>query len=188
VCDKAFARTLDPKGFWRVDKEKDPELRHTVLSLIAFHDLKQTIFAHGGDREAGIKAFCQQDDGDGWMLPETLRLADYGLGHDARAKQPQPVRSRLGERFLPWQLEQSVEESWVECERHAHNLLGEDGFARFRAELRGDYTATPLDPGQLAADSGRTGSQLRLLPGEPALFGPTTEDPPPRGRSRKRRR
>ncbi|MCA6602823.1 MAG: hypothetical protein IM537_22055, partial [Pseudanabaena sp. M57BS1SP1A06MG] len=39
--DKVFYRTLDPKGFWRVDKEKDPELRHTVLSLIAFHELKR---------------------------------------------------------------------------------------------------------------------------------------------------
>jgi hypothetical protein len=36
VCDKKFARTLEPKGFWRVDKEKDPELRHPVLSLVAF--------------------------------------------------------------------------------------------------------------------------------------------------------
>ena len=53
------------------------------------------------------------------MLPETLCLADYGLGHDDRAKEPQPVGQLLGPRFLPWQLQQSVEESWEECERHA---------------------------------------------------------------------
>ena len=53
------------------------------------------------------------------MIPETLRLADYGLGHDDRAKEHQPVASRLGPRFLPWQLEQSVEESWEECRKHA---------------------------------------------------------------------
>lgn len=135
ACSKPFARTLDPKGFWRVDKEKDPELRHTVLTLVAFHDLENTIAAHGGDRDAGIAAFCSQNDGDGWMLPETLRLSDYGLGHDERAKQRQPVRERLGERFLPWQLEQSVEESWAECGRHARNLLGEEGFARLKAEI-----------------------------------------------------
>lgn len=104
-----FTRTLDPKGFWRVDKDKDPELRHTVLSLVAFHDLK----------EKGMDAFLAQNDGEGWMLPETLRLADYGLGHDSRASEQQPVASRLGPRFLPWQLEQSVEESWEECARHA---------------------------------------------------------------------
>ncbi|MCE7958101.1 MAG: hypothetical protein DYH06_09230, partial [Acidobacteria bacterium ACB2] len=122
--DKAFCRTLDPKGFWRVDKEKDPELRHTVLSLAAFRDLKATIAARGGDREKGIAAFCDAHDGDGWMLPEALRLADLGLGHDDRAREPQPVASRLGERFLPWQLAQSVEESWAECERHAATLRG----------------------------------------------------------------
>src|SRR5690606_4963885 len=118
---KTFTKSLDPKGFWRVDKEIEPELRHTVLTLVAFHDLKETIAAHGGNCEAGIEAFCKQNDGEGWMLPETLCLNDFGLGHDLRAKEPQPVRARLGERFLPWQLEQSVEESWAECEQHARN-------------------------------------------------------------------
>jgi hypothetical protein len=56
------------------------------------------------------------------MLPETLRLADYDLGHDDGAKEHQPVAAALGPRFLPWQLEQSVEESWEECERHAEIL------------------------------------------------------------------
>lgn len=112
VSDKTFARTLDPKGFWRVDKDKDPELRHTVLSLIAFHDLKRL----------GLDAFLNQNNGEGWMLPETLRLADYGLGHEERAHQNQPVAARLGPRFLPWQLEGTPEESWAECERHANNL------------------------------------------------------------------
>ena len=69
------------------------------------------------------------------MLPETLCLADYGLGHDERATKPQPVRSLLGERFLPWQLEQSVEESWAEGKIHARNILGEEGFAQLKAEL-----------------------------------------------------
>ena len=35
LASKPFTRTLDPKGFWRVDKAEDPELRHTVLSLVA---------------------------------------------------------------------------------------------------------------------------------------------------------
>lgn len=118
VTDKTFARTLDPKGFWRVDKKKDPELRHTVLSLVAFQELKKI----------GLDAFLNLNDGEGWMLPQTLRLADYGLGHDDRAKEPQPVAARLGERYLPWQLAKTAEQSWAECERHAENLrqlLGE---------------------------------------------------------------
>ena len=90
-CDRP--KQTDPtgfnvKGFWRVDKDKDPELRHTVLTLVAFADLEAKIGACGGDREVGIEAFLNQNEGEGWMLPETLRLADYGLGHDERAKVP----------------------------------------------------------------------------------------------------
>lgn len=154
VRNKSYARNLDPKGFWRVDKDKDPELRHTVLTLAAFRDLKETIAQHGGDRGRGLEAFCNMNDGDGWQLPETLCLADLGLGHDDRAKKPQPVRSRLGERFLPWQLDQSVEESWAECEMHARNILGEEGFARLKAELAGDRAS------RLSAEpSGAEGSE-----------------------------
>ncbi len=109
---KPFTRTLDPKGFWRFEKDKDPELRIAVLAQVAFRELERV----------GLRDFLQMNDGEGWMLPETLRLADYGLGHDDRAKEPQPVASRLGPRFYDWQLEQSVEESWEECERHAEIL------------------------------------------------------------------
>ncbi len=129
---------LAPKGFWRVDKDKDPELRHTVLTLIAFHDLEEKIRQCGGDREKGIEAFLNQNDGEGWMLPETLRLADYGLGHDDRAKEHQPVASRLGPRFYDWQLAQSPEESWRECHLHARNLLGRSGYLKLLGEVLGD--------------------------------------------------
>lgn len=129
LSDKAFCRTLDPKGFWRVDKTQDPELRHTVLSLAAFDDL-QRVIAAAGSRDAGIQAFCDQNDGDGWMLPETLCLSDLGLTrsvdvgvYDDRAGTPQPVRERVGERFLDWQFAQTPEESWAECERHARAIL-----------------------------------------------------------------
>lgn len=153
--DKSFTQALDPKGFWRVDKEKDPELRHTVLALAAFKDLKDLIAAHDGERNKGIEAFCYQNNGDGWMLPETLRLDDLGLGHDHRAKEQQPVRSRLGDRFLPWQLDQSLEDSWKECELHARNLLGEAGFTKLQEELRGETQAqaTSLDVSVVAENA-----------------------------------
>jgi hypothetical protein len=97
-CDRPIGQIfgLDPKGFWRVDKDKDPELRHTVLTLVALQDLEAKIRATGSDRERGVEAFFSQNDGEGWMLPETIRLGDYGLGHDERAKDQQPVASRLG--------------------------------------------------------------------------------------------
>ncbi len=129
-CDDPLPITPrnNAKGFWRVDQDKPPELRHTVLTLVAFHDLEDKIRACGGDREKGVEAFLNQNNGEGWLLPETLRLADYGLGHDDRAKHPQPVASRLGPRFCYWQLTQSPEESWRECHLHARNLLGEMGY------------------------------------------------------------
>ena len=136
-CDhpRGSTATNSPKGFWRVGKDKDPELRHTVLTLVAFHDLQAKIEAAGGDRERGIDAFLSQNHGEGWMLPETLRLADYGLGHDERAKHPQPVASRLGPRFHDWQLVQGAEESWRECHLHARNLLGVHGYAQLLVDL-----------------------------------------------------
>ena len=139
------------RGFWRVDKDKDPELRHTVLTLVAFHDLQEKIRACGGDRDAGIDAFLGQNDGEGWMLPETLRLADYGLGHDERAEQPRPVASRLGPRFYDWQLAQSAEESWRECHLHARNLLGERGYRELLDEIAAGKRAD--EPASTAAPS-----------------------------------
>ncbi|HPL67541.1 MAG TPA: hypothetical protein PLG94_13490 [Smithellaceae bacterium] len=133
IYNRSLVTQLNPKGFWRIDKDKDPELRHTVLTLIAFHDLEEKISACGGDREKGIEAFLNQNDGEGWMLPETLCLADYNLGHDERATHPQPVAGRLGPRFYDWQLAQSPEESWRECHLHARNLLGEIGYRQLLA-------------------------------------------------------
>jgi len=137
LADEIRATRLSVKGFWREDKDIDPELRHTILTLVAFHDLEAKIRACGGDREKGIEAFLSQNDGEGWMLPETLRLADYGLGYDERAKEPQPVASRLGPRFYDWQLAQSPEESWRECHLHARNLLGEEGYKKLLDEIEG---------------------------------------------------
>jgi hypothetical protein len=108
----AFTSRLDAKGFWRVDKEKDPELRHTVLAQVAYADLTAQ----------GLEAFLTGPDGEGWQLPKTLRLADYGLGHDARAREPQPVASRFGPRFLDWQLAKDPAQSWAECKAHAAQL------------------------------------------------------------------
>jgi hypothetical protein len=157
-----FTRALDPKGFWRVDKEKDPELRHTVLSLVAYHDLERM----------GLEAFLAQNDGEGWMLPETLRLADYGLGHDDRARESQPVAARLGPRFYPWQLEGTVEESWEECRRHAENL-------RLIRSV-----GAPTGPAALREDPTLYAAEIDL-PGQPVerdLFG--GEVSPPRRRRR----
>ncbi len=122
-------------GFWRVDKDKPPELRHTVLAQIAFADLLRHIDSAGGDRETGIRSFMLQNYGEGWHLPETLRLADYNLGHDNRARERQPVATELGPRFHDWQLAQPPEEARTETHLHARNLLGEHAYHRLLAGL-----------------------------------------------------
>lgn len=59
------------------------------------------------------------------MLPGPLRLVDYGLHHDGRAKEIQPVASRIGPGFYGWQFGQDPPGSWRGCELHARNLPGE---------------------------------------------------------------
>ena len=134
-CDLPAAqiepRKMNPKGFWRLDKACDPELRHTVLTLVAFRDLESNIHEARGNQEEGIHAFLAQNEGEGWLIPETLRLTDYGLGHDDRAQNHQPVAHRLGPRFYDWQLASTSAESVRETKLHARNLLGSAEYARF---------------------------------------------------------
>ena len=91
---------------------------------MAFLDLESKISAANGNRAKGVHDFFTQNEGKGWLLPETICLADYGLGSDDRARRSQPVASRLGPRFYDWQLSQSGEEVWREWHLHARNLLG----------------------------------------------------------------
>lgn len=154
---------FDVKGFWRVDKDKDPELRHTVLTIAAFYDLEDKIRACGGDRDAGIAAFLAQNNGDGWTLPETLTLADYGLGHDERANERQPVASRVGPRFYDWQVARSSEESWRECHLHARNLLGEGGYRQLLAEIETEDLGTSSRATHHTPIAARASSPERLF-------------------------
>ncbi|MBS0189664.1 MAG: hypothetical protein JSR52_00810 [Planctomycetes bacterium] len=191
TTNKAFTRRLDPKGFWRVDKNEPPERRHPVLTLAAFADLSALIAAvtaAGGTRDDAIAAFCGQatnplprvngligsiDASEGWMLPENFRLADLGLGHDNRAEQPHPVAATVGPRFYDWQLSQDAAESWRECALHARNLLGADGFEKLQAELEGREAPTSTEA-TLAAKSGKADSKPTPKGGkapEPNLFG-----------------
>ena len=128
-----------------MDKDKDPELRHTVLTLIAFHDLQAHI-ASAGDQHVGIEAFLTQNAGDGWQLPETLRLADYDLGHDDRTQAPQPVATQLGPRFYDWHLAQPTDEAQHESRLHARNLLGELDYARLMRQIEGQPQDGPEEP------------------------------------------
>lgn len=66
LCDRTFRRSLDPKGFWRIDRDVEPNARRTVLALGAFSNLRE------GDR-----AFFDQNGRDSWAPPTSpggLRL------------------------------------------------------------------------------------------------------------------
>lgn len=106
------SKQLNPKGFWRLGKNLDPELRHTVLTLVALRDLQ----------EQGIDRFLSQHDGDGWRLPDSLCLADYGLGHDERAQSLQPVASRMGPRYPDRGYSSNTERWKRECREHAAQI------------------------------------------------------------------
>jgi len=101
----------DPKGFWRVDKEKPKELRQTTLTLQAFKKLK----------EIGLDEFIKED----WQFPKE-------------------IQDQLGPRFLDWQLKGTPEESWAECEYHAKQILGEEGFKKFIEELESGEKKTSV--------------------------------------------
>ena len=92
-------------GFWRVDKGIHPELRHTVLTQIAFAGIQRQIDAVGRRPRSRHQSLHEPKlSAKRWLLPEPLRVSDYGLGHDDRAKEHQPVASELGARFHDWQL------------------------------------------------------------------------------------
>ena len=99
LASPSFAATLGPTGFWRVDKDREPELRHTVLAREALDSLA----------EWGVGRAAEWN----WQLPETLPLHGREL----------PVRSRLGPQFLPNQLEVDVAAGWEECRRHADRVV-----------------------------------------------------------------
>jgi hypothetical protein len=144
-CDRSIealdsstiTRSLDTKGFWRFERDLPPEVRLAVISQVAFREALSV----------GLESFLAQNDGAGWMLPDSLRLADYGLGHDDRAKEHQPVTTALGPRFRAWQLEQSVEVSWEECQRHAEvlaKLLPPPDAKKKTSPEKGDAVAVDL--------------------------------------------
>lgn len=118
----------DPKGFWRVDKDKPKELRQTTLTLQAFKRLK----------EVGLDEFIKED----WQFPKE-------------------IQEQLGPRFLDWQLKGTPEESWAECEYHAKQILGEEGFKKFMKELENGDTK-PLVTKESTQNYGKT-DELRLF-------------------------
>jgi hypothetical protein len=141
--DRKFTRELFGKGFWRIDKDRDPELRHTVLTIVAFDALNAKVRESGGSRDAGVLSFLAQNEGEGWTLPETLRLADYGLGRDERSQRPQAVAMVLGPRFYDWQLVGDHRSESAEVAMHAHHVVDRQGLGAQVFAQPSDSTQAP---------------------------------------------
>jgi hypothetical protein len=140
LLDRSRMGPLHERGFWRVDKTIMPQMRSTILAFIAFNDLLNGQRDHN-ERSRAISSFLTQNDGEGWEIPERVRLSDYGLGGEA-GKEEVEVRSHFGPKRYRWQETQSVEESWRECHLHARNLLGAEGYAKLLSELSDSPTAS----------------------------------------------
>jgi hypothetical protein len=113
-------------------------------------------------KEVGLEEFCRR----GW------HLLDYARTFDRPG-----VKS--------W----TRTEDWSDCERHARNILGEEGFTRFMANLSGQESEQPAQSVAHVAEpsptygTGTPGAQRRLFLGDPTLFGDPMEDPPKRRRN-----
>ena len=145
----------------------------TVLTQIAF----QNCWSMGGTCDDRLSGFLNQNDGEGWQIPEEIDLGEYGLGEGSGGRVT--VRSRFGPRYFGWQESQGVEESWRECHLHARNLLGPSGYASLLAELRFPGTS---DPGPQSPHPDGLSAVPSVPPAsEPPANGPTANGPPANG-------
>jgi hypothetical protein len=97
LAQKSFTRTLFPKLFWRINKDQNPQWRHTLLSLVALADLNELVARHGDVGKAAL-AFAGLTGQEGWQLPRrfephkwrTLGLPSVADGATDGAASPFP--------------------------------------------------------------------------------------------------
>jgi hypothetical protein len=147
---KISAESSTPKGFWRIDKEQDPELaphRSDPRSpSTPWSDLIGTRTpAIVTQRSAPSPS---STTGRAGCCPRPSSWPNAASATMRAPVQPQPVASRLGPRFLDWQLAQTPEESWAECKRHARELLGDEEYDR---RFPQPANSTPSEPSESRA-------------------------------------
>lgn len=112
-----------------------------------------------------------------------LRLAQF---HCRRWKVSRETHHFDRPRVMYW----TSTKGWSDSERHARNILGEEGFTRFMTSLSGRESEQSAKPAAHVAEPSPAygpstpGAQRRLFPGDPTLFGDPMEDHPPRGKRR----
>jgi hypothetical protein len=78
LSQKDFARGLDPRGFWRVDKELSPEKRHTVRTLRVFKTIQEGSYGQIA-AESYEKAEAAERPGVEVLKEQALVLAHRAL-------------------------------------------------------------------------------------------------------------
>ena len=156
-------RSLPSKGFWRVDKEKVPEQRQTILTVAAFTDLFEYIRTTNDEVNTGIRTFLGQNQGDGWLLPETLSVTDLPLHSDNQLLRDRMVARPFGSRFSDWQLVQAIDESWQECRLHARNILGTHGYEKLLADIDRKLAGSASDASELPPHAAELSAQSSLF-------------------------
>ena len=169
LAELSFRAQLPAKGFWRTGTGSaehpwrqawacDPEFRLTNLAIVAFVELARLKASSGGDLTTAVRAFAPASGRGGWMLPERLRLRDYGLGQDDRADKAQVLRPALKREGM--RQDGDAQNSWGECQRVAENLR----------TLWGGTSNVACDPTSVAVRSGRRSGRASVA-GQSALFG-----------------
>lgn len=122
LADPAFAATLDRRGFWRVDRERPPEARHTELVRTLSRPAGRRFPAEGSGGSADT------------ALPATGRSpAGRPPSESATTSVPaapgweQTLVPHLGPLLAPWQEGLDAADNWKLC-RETAGRLAELGF------------------------------------------------------------
>lgn len=134
------------KSTWALTIHERLRIRSIIDAIVAnqfgisFEDMKTILH----DDISDLKGFWRVDKDKPKELRQTTlalqafkRLKEVGIDEFIKEdwQLPPDVQEALGPRFYDWQLQGTPEESWAECEYHAKQMLGEEGFKKFMYEL-----------------------------------------------------
>ena len=153
--------TRPSKGFWRIDKDRDPELRHTVLTLVAFQTSKSRYVPVVATARRASRHSSARTTAKVGCSPRRCVSSIMALVTTTGRSRPSPSLAAWVRASTTGKLAQSTEESWRECHLHARNLLGEGGYRRLLAEIGSEdsrkpptTTISPPDPAAVSSGQG----------------------------------
>lgn len=114
---------LFPKGFWRVDKSKDPCQRRTVLTVAAFEDLQDHIAQFAGDLNEGIRSFLARVESDRWCGSDMCASGEaHSRPNEKTERNSSGMSASQDPRKFDWQVSIASAEKTRELAVHLYNL------------------------------------------------------------------